>query len=136
MMDTPQEDTVEGGPDTDLLQFDIPKELKLDMLFLELDRVGRTIELKGTPYVYLEFEDRDLSVQRGVMRFRQKESWLKERICPDAVLLALEQSALSIESVFDAIMRLIEREDIHRRELWILAHILLIMGLKEFCKES
>ncbi len=116
--------------DADLYAFDIDASVKLDMLYVELDRVETTIELQGNPYVFLDNPEQRFSADAGKRRFCRHTVWLRDSICGHV------DPACTGEDLYECILNQIRDSGLHDRTLWVLAHILALQGIEELCVDE
>lgn len=116
--------------DTELFAFEAPADVKLQMLFLELDRVEKTIELTGTPYRFVGDEDRLFTIEAGAERYSRHSVWLRDSICGHV------DPQCEGEDLYDCVLDQIRDTDLHDRTIWVLAHILALQGIGTLCAEE
>jgi hypothetical protein len=116
--------------DLDLYEFRADTDIKVQMLFVELDRVEKTIELCGSPYEFVNGGDSRFTIEGGKERFLHHAPWLRESICGHV------SPACEGEELYNCIMEQIKDSDLHDRTIWVLAHILALKGLERFCAEA
>lgn len=120
----------ENFPEFRFVEQDIDDSLKLQMLFAELNRLERTIEIHGSPYIFVDDEEVRFSPETGKERFEDHRSWLKRLVCRNS--LADWGSGERLDNL-RAILDRISLKDIHPYVLLILAQIVVVSGLDSFC---
>ncbi len=120
----------ENFPEFRFVEQDIDDSLKLRMLFAELNRLERTIEIHGNPFIFVDDEEIRFSPEVGKERFEEHRGWLKYLVCRNS--LADQDSEGRLDDL-RAILSRISKKDIHPYVLLILAQIVVISGINTFC---
>jgi hypothetical protein len=124
------------GPDFEsfsefgFVEQDIDDDIKLRMLFAELNRLETTIEIHGSPYIFVDDEAVRFSPEAGKERFFGHREWLKDLVCQDSMAVQ------NLEGRLDrlrAILSRISHKEIHPYILLILAQIVVVTGISSFC---
>lgn len=108
--------------------------VKLDILFYELDRVERTLEARGTPYVFLDPKEAGISVEGGRRRFERHAKWIRERLSDREVVTSIPRERM--DDLYDCLIGVLWREDMHTMIILTLAQIVIIQGLEEYCEHN
>jgi len=108
--------------------------VKLDILFLELDRVERTLEARGTPYVFLDPEEAEISVEGGRKKFEKHAKWIRERLSDKEVVTSMPRERM--DDLYDRLIDVLWRGDMHAMIILTLAQIVIIQGLEEYCEHD
>ena len=120
----------ERFPEFRFVEQDIDDSIKLRMLFAELNRLETTIEIHGSPYVFVDDEDVRFSPNLGEERFEGHREWLKDLVCQDSM------AHQNLEGKLDklrAVLNCITHKEIHPYVLLILAQIVVVTGIDAFC---
>lgn len=120
----------ESFPEFRFVEQEIDDSIKLQMLYAELNRLERTIEIHGNPYIFVDDEEIRFSPDAGVERFEGHRGWLKEILCDDT--LADEDSKGKLDTLRAVLDRLSSKET-HPYILLILAQIVVISGVSTLC---
>jgi hypothetical protein len=124
------------GPDFEnfsefrFVEQDIDDDIKLRMLFAELNRLEMTIEIHGTPYIFVDDENVRFCPEAGEKRFEDHRGWLKELVCTDSVLACHQEGKLD---TLRAVLGRISHRENHPYVLLILAQIVVLSGINSFC---
>ncbi|MFQ6107725.1 MAG: hypothetical protein ACE5QF_09130 [Thermoplasmata archaeon] len=120
----------ESFPEFEFVNQDIDDDIKLQMLFAELHRVERTLEIHGSPYVFVEDENVRFSVDSGKKRFENHRAWLQETICSESWDNTISCNRMEL---LRTILDLISLRDIHPYVVLILAQIVTLRGPQHLC---
>ena len=124
------ESDFENFPEFRFVEQDIDDSLKLQMLFAELNRLERTIEIHGDPFIFVDDEKIRFSPEVGKERFEDHRGWLKQLVCRNS--LADQDSEGRLDKL-RAVLHRISQKEIHPYILLILAQIVVISGIDTFC---
>jgi hypothetical protein len=89
-----------------------------------------TIEMHGSPYIFVDDEDVRFSPETGEERFEGHREWLKDLVCQDSL------ADQNLERKLDrlrAVLGRISHKELHPYVLLILAQIVVITGISSFC---
>ena len=111
---------------------DLEDSIKLEMLYAELNRLERTMEMHGTPYVFVDDDAVRFSPEVGKERFEGHRGWLQSLVCPKTVE---EVKGRDRKETLRTILGRISEKDLHPYVLLILAEIVVISGLESFCPD-
>lgn len=114
----------------DFVEQDLEDSVKLEMLYAELNRLERTMELHGTPYVFVDDDAVRFSPEIGKERFEDHREWLQSLVCPNAMD---EVKGRNRKEALRAILNRISEKNLHPYILLILAEIVVISGLESLC---
>ncbi|MFQ6060998.1 MAG: hypothetical protein ACE5KV_06880 [Thermoplasmata archaeon] len=113
-------------------KLDVP--VKLDILFYELDRVEKTLELKGTPFVFLDPSEAKVSIENGRRKFERHVGWIKERLSGEEVVSSIpKEESERLDDLYNFLIDILWREDIHAMIILTLAQIVIVQGLEHYC---
>lgn len=111
-------------------ELDVP--VKLDILFYELDRVEKTLEMKGDPYVFLDPEEAKLSIENGRRKFEEHTGWIGERLSEGEVASSVPEDSERLDDLYNFLIDILWREDIHAMIILTLAQIVIVQGLDHY----
>ncbi|UCD91921.1 MAG: hypothetical protein JSV43_06715 [Methanobacteriota archaeon] len=122
--------------DYEFLNQDLDIPVKLDILFYELDRVEKTLEVKGNPYVFLDPDEAEISTENGRVKFQRHEEWIREKLSETEVASSVPDGSDSLDELYNFIIDTLWREDIHAMIILTLAQIVIVQGLDQYCQPN
>jgi len=122
--------------DYDFLNQKLDVPVKLDILFYELDRVEKTLEVEGTPYVFLDPAEADISPEGGRRKFQQHEKWIREKLSREEVTSSVPEESDTLNELYDFLIDSLWRDDIHAMIILTLAQIVIVKGLNRYCQPN
>ena len=118
--------------DYEFLNQKLDDYVKLDILYYELDRLEKTLEIRGTPFVFLDPEEADITVQDGKKRFETYNSWISEVIQEHKTDLPTPDESERLDDLFNCLIDVMWREDLHAMVILTLAQIVIVQGLDAY----
>lgn len=118
--------------DYEFLNQDLDVPIKLDILFYELDRVEKTLEMKGSPYVFLDPAEAEITKEDGKKRFREHEEWIKKKLSQEEVISSMPEESDTMDELYDFLIDILWRKDIHAMIILTLAQIVIVTGLDTY----
>lgn len=122
----------ESYPEFEFVDQDIDDDIKLQMLFAELNRLERTIEIHGHPFVFVDDDEVRYSVDSGKERFEVHRRWLEDLLCEKSWS---SPNSTSRRELLRSVLNRIQQRNVHPYILLILAEIVVVGGIKSFCAE-
>ncbi len=118
--------------DYEFLNQKLDDYVKLDILYFELDRLEKTLEVQGTPYVFLDPEEVEITVQEGKRRYEKYSDWIDETITKHRTTLPFPQGSERLDDLFNSVIDILWREDIHPMIILTLAQIAIVKSLDSY----
>lgn len=118
--------------DYEFLNQKLDDYVKLDILYYELDRLEKTLEIRGTPYVFLDPDEAEITVQDGKKRFEKYIDWISEVIVEHRTDLRKPDDSERLDGLFNSLIDVLWREDIHAMIILTLAQIVIVQGLDAY----
>jgi hypothetical protein len=115
--------------DYEFLNQELDDYVKLDILYYELDRLEKTLEEKGTPFVFLDPDDAEVTVQDGKKRYQQHLAWMEERLMEKVSTLPDPGTSDTLDDLYNSLIDVLWREDLHAMIILTLAQIVIVRGL-------
>ncbi len=122
--------------DYEFINQDIDNYVKLDILFYELDRVEKTLEASGTPYVFIDPEEAAISVENGRRRFEGYRDWITEKISENRADLPVPEEFDKLDDLYNSLVDVLWRDDLHATVILTLAQIVIVRGLDAYCEQN
>ncbi len=122
--------------DYEFLNQELDDYVKLDILYYELDRLEKTLKTKGTPYVFLDPEEAEITVQDGKRIYEGYVQWIQERMTEHASELPVPGESEPLDDLFNSVIDILWREDMHAMILLTLAQIVIVHGLERYFGED
>jgi hypothetical protein len=122
--------------DYEFLNQKLDDYVKLDILYYELDRLEKTLRIRGTPYVFLDPEEADITIQDGKRIFAGHMEWIGERLMDNASALSVPDDGEKLDDLFNSLIDILWREDVHAMIILTLAQILIVQGLEQYDGED
>jgi hypothetical protein len=110
--------------------------VKLDILYYELDRLEKTLEIRGSPYVFLDPEEAEVTIQDGKRIFEGHIQWIQEKLSEHASELRLPDESEPLDDLFNSLIDILWREDLHAMIILTLAQIVIVQGLEQYYGEN
>lgn len=118
--------------DYEFLNQKLDDYVKLDILYYELDRLEKTLEVQGTPYVFLDPDEAEITVQDGKRRFEDHLGWISEVIIEHKTALPVPDESERLDDLYNSLIDLLWREDLHAMIILTLAQIVIVQGLDAY----
>lgn len=118
--------------DYEFLNQKLDDYVKLDILYYELDRLEKTLEIRGTPYVFLDPDEAEITVQDGKKRFEDHMDWISDVIVEHKPDLPVPDDSERLDDLFNSLIDLLWREDLHAMVILTLAQIVIVQGLDAY----
>ncbi len=118
--------------DYEFLNQKLDDYVKLDILYYELDRLEKTLEIRGTPYVFLDPDEAEVTVQDGKKRFEKYMDWISEAVTEHRTDLKIPDDSERLDDLFNSLIDLLWREDLHAMVILTLAQIVIVQGLDAY----
>jgi hypothetical protein len=118
--------------DYDFLNQELDDYIKLDILYYELDRLEKTLETLGTPYVFLDPDEAEITVQNGKRRFEEHAKWIRERLTDGHSALPNPGAGERLDDLYNSLIDVLWREDVHTMIILTLAQIVIVQGLDQY----
>ncbi|MFQ6128460.1 MAG: hypothetical protein ACE5QW_06120 [Thermoplasmata archaeon] len=126
------EHNLESFPGFGFVEQEIDDNIKLQILFAELNRLERTMEIHGNPYVFVDDEKVRFSIDSGKRRFENHRNRLKDILCGESWSNPNSRDRCELlRSILDRISYM----NVHPYILLILAQIIAVNGLESFCSD-
>lgn len=122
--------------DYEFINQDIDNYVKLDILFYELDRLEKTLKVSGTPYVFLDPDEADISVTDGKREFEKYSDWITEKISENRADLPVPEESDKLDDLYNSLIDVLWRDDLHATVILTLAQIVIVRGLDAYCEEN
>jgi hypothetical protein len=118
--------------DYEFLNQDLDDYVKLDILYYELDRLDKTLKIRGTAYVFLDPEEADVTVQDGKRTFAGHMEWIGERLMDNSSALSVPEDGERLDDLFNSLIDVLWKEDLHPMIILTLAQIVIVQGLEQY----
>lgn len=122
--------------DYEFLNQELDDYVKLDILYYELDRLEKTLKTKGTPYVFLDPEEAEITVQDGKRIYERYAQWIQEKLTEHASELPAPGESEPLDDLFNSLIDILWREDLHAMIILTLAQIVIVHGLEQYYGED
>ena len=122
--------------DYEFLNQKLDDYVKLDILYYELDRLEKTLKTKGTPYVFLDPEEAEITVQDGKRIYEGYVQWIQEKLTEHASELPVPDESEPLDDLFNSMIDILWREDLHAMIILTLAQIVIVHGLEQYYGED
>ncbi len=118
--------------DYDFLNQSLDDYVKLDILYYELDRLEKTLEIRGSPYVFLDPEEAEITVQEGKKRFEKYQGWIAEKVSECKDDLPVPDDDERFDDLYNSLIDVLWREDLEAMIVLTLAQIVIVQGLETY----
>lgn len=118
--------------DYEFLNQNLDNYVKLDILFYELDRLEKTVEMRGSPYVFLDPEEAEITVHEGRKRFEKYLGWITEKVSECKDNLPVPDDDGRLDDLYNSLIDVLWREDIEAMVVLTLAQIVIVQGLETY----
>ncbi len=122
--------------DYEFLNQKLDDYIKLDILYYELDRLEKTLRTEGTPYVFLDPEVAEITVQDGKRIYEGYIQWIQEKLTEHASELPVPAESEPLDDLYNSLIDILWREDMHAMIILTLAQIVIVNGLEKYHRED
>ncbi|MCK4444396.1 MAG: hypothetical protein KAW09_07620 [Thermoplasmata archaeon] len=122
--------------DYNFLNQKLDNHVKLDILYFELDRLEKTLEVRGTPFVFLDPDEVEITVQNGKRRYEEYSGWIAETIAKHRTTLPLPEELDKLDDLFNSLIDILWREDLHAMIILTLAQIVIVKGMDSYSRPN
>jgi hypothetical protein len=118
--------------DYEFLNQNLDDYVKLDILYYELDRLEKTLKIRGTPYVFLDPDEAEITIQDGKKIFAGHMGWIGERLMDNASDLSVPDDGDRLDDLYNSLIDILWRDDLHAMIILTLAQIVIVQGLEQY----
>jgi hypothetical protein len=122
--------------DYEFLNQKLDDYVKLDILFYELDRLDKTVKIRGTPFVFLDPEEADITTNDGKRIFAGHMEWIGQRLMDNASALSVPEDGERLDDLFNSLIDILWKEDLHPMIILTLAQIVIVQGLERYHEQD